>query len=328
MFTCTLLLAGLMAAQGSAEIFFIREFVAATATAFKPDLAVDYQAIEGQAAYLAGMGIRSVFVCGTTGESMSLTTEERKAVAKEWRAAATKHNLLLVVHVGSSTPLESVELAKHAAAIGADAIASLAPFFFKPQTPADVVDVLQLIGAAAPNTPLYYYHIPSMTGVNVPVADILEEGRRVPSLRGAKFTDYDMFQLGRCQGLLDGQGNAYNILFGKDEALLGALAIGVDGAVGSTYNLPFLMADYLAIWQSFAAGNLTRARIHQRHSRQAVELINRFGSGTLKAMLELSGKPAGALRPPQKELEKQAKAALRQEMVKLGFLQDERGTLV
>jgi len=301
----------------------LTEYVAAPVTIFKSDFSVDYEAIDGQAAYLAKMGIKTVFVCGTTGESMSLTVSERKLIAVSWRSAVQKYGLILVVHVGTSTPFDSVDLSKHAVDIGADAIAAMSPYFFKPQTPADVVDFLASLGEAAPTLPLYYYHIPSMTGVNIPVADILMQGAsRIPSLRGAKFTDTDLFQLNRCVGLKDGAGKRYNILFGRDEMLLGALAIGIDAAVGSTYNLPFMRDSYASLWEAWNTGNITQARQQQARARDLVQLMTIYSGGpaSLKAMLTLGGNPAGPPRPPLRSLSDENVEALHKDLIKAGFL--------
>jgi len=303
--------------------FRLNGTVAAVVTVFDSKLNVDYSVINAQAAQLMQQGIRSVFVCGTTGESLSLTVPERKLIAEAWRSAATQYGLTLIVHVGTATPLESVDLAIHAQQIGADAIATMATFFFKPSTASDVAAFLAQISAAAPKIPLYYYYIPSMTGVSISVADILlaaTSSHHVPTLRGAKFSDADLYEFGRCVGLRDTYGSPFNLLFGRDEMLLGALAIGADGAVGSTYNLPFMAPIYNRLLSAYASGNMTAAQAEQARSRELVYLMKSYGGGALKAMLDLSGVLGGLPRPPFVALTPTQLSSLKQDLVKNGFL--------
>ena len=90
------------------------------------------------------------------------------------------------------------------------------------------------VASAASKLPFYYYHIPTMTGVNVSMHDFLQVApERIDNLRGIKFTHGDLMDYQRCKKFADGQ---YDVAWGVDEMLLGALAIGAAAAVGSTYN--------------------------------------------------------------------------------------------
>src|SRR5690242_19477076 len=92
---------------------------------------VNLRDIEQQAQLLVEGGVIAAFVCGTTGEGLSLTSEERKAVAERWVKVAPA-SLPLIVHVGHTSAGEARALAAHAQKIGARAVSALAPFFFKP----------------------------------------------------------------------------------------------------------------------------------------------------------------------------------------------------
>ena len=109
--------------------------------------------------------------------------------------------------------------------------------YFKPPSLDSIVDMLAAISAAAPTLPLYYYHIPIKTAVIIRVDHLLAKihanPARVPSFRGIKYTDFDMHIFANCVAFA---GGAYDILSGRDEALLSALGMGGRGAVGSTYN--------------------------------------------------------------------------------------------
>jgi N-acetylneuraminate lyase len=97
-----------------------------------------------------------------------------------------------------------------------------------------VAQWLEGVAKVVPTLPLYYYHIAIMTGVNIRMDQLLEAIHgRIPSFRGLKFSDADLHVYGNCVAY---QGGLYDVLYGKDEQFLGALAMGGTGAVGSTYN--------------------------------------------------------------------------------------------
>src|SRR4051794_31681447 len=107
--------------------------VAATHTPFHVDGSLNLSIIEQQAAHLAKSGVGTVFIGGTTGESSSLSLEERKQLAQRWTEVARDVPLRVVVHVGSNCLPDSRALAAHAEELGAVAISALAPSYFKPR---------------------------------------------------------------------------------------------------------------------------------------------------------------------------------------------------
>jgi len=150
--------------------------ISAPFTPMHPDGSIHYERIKEFADYVIASGcVNGVFICGTTGESASLTTAERKKIAETW----TRHagdRLKIIVHVGGTSICQSEELAKHAQDIGASAIASIAPFFFKPASIEDLVQYFRPIAAAANRLPFYYYNMPSISGVSLSVPEFLKRG--------------------------------------------------------------------------------------------------------------------------------------------------------
>ena len=207
--------------------------VAAPYTPLAADGSLNPAAIPQQAALLRESGVRGAFICGTTGESHSLTASERRQVAECWACEAGP-DLPVIVHVGHNSQEEAKSLAAHAAAVGAAAIAALAPSYFKPQTVDELIDFCAPIAAAAPDLPFYFYHIPSLTGVTLSMPEFLHRGsQRIPQLAGLKFTHNDLMMLQECLAIDSGR---FDVVYGSDETLLAGLAFGVRGAVGSTYN--------------------------------------------------------------------------------------------
>ncbi|XP_056628410.1 N-acetylneuraminate lyase [Triplophysa dalaica] len=242
--------------------------------------------------------VQKVFVNGTTGEGFSLTVDERKRLAAEWCLQGKGKLEQVIVHVGSMSIKDTQELAQHAASIGADGIAVISPSFFKP-TNADALRMfLKEVGAAAPDLPLYYYHIPSMTGVGLEVADVLNGiEKMIPSFNGVKFSGTDLRDLGQC--VCYSQSHNWSVLYGVDEQLLGALVLGVHGAVGSTYN--YLGCKAKEMLSAFDEGKMTQARDLQFKCMDAITFAKNLGFDVAvnkQVMSELSGLELGPPRLP------------------------------
>jgi N-acetylneuraminate lyase len=289
--------------------------IAAPFTPFHPDGSLNLAMIEQQAGALITNRVTGAFVCGTTGEGASLTTEERQQVAERWREVV-KTDLRVIVHVGHVGLEDCRILAAHAQKIGADAIGCFAPFFFRPSTVDDLVQFCAEVAKAAPDLPFYYYHMPAMTGVNFAMADFLSAASpRIPNLAGVKFTHENLMDFQHCLGLEDGR---FDMVFGRDEVLLGALATGTRAAIGSTYN--FAAPVYHRLMAAFAAGDMAAARAEQLRSIQLIRLLASYGfMGAAKATMKLIGVDVGPARLPNRTLDPQQTAYLKADLERLGF---------
>jgi len=242
--------------------------IAAPFTPMLADRTLNLDRIDLYARRLSAAGVAGAFICGTTGEGMSLTLNERKQVAERWVATAPD-GLRVIVHVGHAALADCRALAEHAERIGADSIATMAPFFFKPSGVEGLVDWCEQIASAASSLPFYYYHMPSMTGFHVAVSDFLQVAAgRIPNLSGIKYTFEDLEDYERCLKFANGQ---YDVLFGRDELLLSALELGARGAVGSTYN--FAAPLYHEIIAAYGRGDCEKA---QELQALAVRMIAAF----------------------------------------------------
>jgi N-acetylneuraminate lyase len=296
----------------------LQGIVAATHTPFAADGALNLSVVEKQAEHLHRDGVIAAFVGGTTGESHSLSVDERLALAKRWSEVLRGSPLRLVVHVGANALADARALAAHAQSIGALAIAALAPSYFKPRSVEVLVECCAEIASAAPTLPFYFYDIPSMTGVHLAMPEFLAAApARVPTLAGIKFTNADLAAFQRC---LRAGGGRFEVLWGSDEYLLAALALGATGAVGSTYN--FAAPLYRRMLAAFSRGDLAAAREEQYRSVQLVELLGRYGyMGAAKAVMGMLGVNVGPARLPNTNLSQGQSATLRAELEQLGFFE-------
>ncbi len=296
----------------------LHELVVATHSPFHADGSLAAEIVPIQAGFLATNGIKTVFITGSTGESHSVTCTEKLLLYDAWAAAGSASGLNVIAHVGSNCLEESKILARRADELGFRAISALAPSYYKPGSLAALIECCASIAAEAPRTPFYYYDIPVLTGVTLPMERfLLDAPARIPTLAGIKFTNPDLVSYRRS---LDVAANRFDLPWGVDEMLLAGLATGARGGVGSTYNwAPRLYLDLIA---AFSRGDLAEARRLQSVSIAMIDAIAATGFlGTAKALMARLGVPVGPARLPLGNPSVAQVDALMERLLELGFEQ-------
>ena len=262
-------------------------------------------------------GLQGIFVCGSNGEGPNMTTEERMVTAKAFKDAAGSR-IKVYVHVGHSSISESQRLATHAQEIGADAISSVAAFYFKPTSVITLVDALAEIAKAAPGLPFFYYHIPHLTGMSMDMTELLALGeKKIPNLQGIKYTATTLWEYQLC---LNAAAGKFDILFGLDEMLLPALAVGAKGAIGSTYT--FAAPLYLQVIKSFNEGDIEEARTKMLYLVEMVKILLKFPPiPAQKAIVKRLGIDLGPCRLPLTTLSSAEESSLYEQLDGIGFIQ-------
>ena len=146
---------------------------------------LDEEAIPPMVAFLEGHGADGLFVCGTTGEGVLLSLEERRRAAVAFRSA---HRGRLIVHCGAQTTADTVELAAHAREAGADAVAVIPPPYY-PLDPDALTEHFVSAAAACAPLPLYLYAFTPRSGYPLPVEVVRAVTRRVDNLGGLKVSE-------------------------------------------------------------------------------------------------------------------------------------------
>lgn len=291
--------------------------VAAPFTPFKDNLDINLDVIPAYVRFLEDRGVVAAFVCGTTGEGASLRLEERLAVAEHW-VKYTNPDFRVIVHTGHTCLEDACTLSHHAAKIGAAAVSCLAPYFFKPDNLDSLVEWCRAVAAAAEPLPFYFYHIPSMTGVDFPMDEFLERAAgKIPTFAGIKFTHNDLVSYKKCAGF---QGGRFDILFGRDELLIEGLKNGSLGAVGSTYN--FASPLYIRLMEAFTRGDVSEAGKRQSDAIRLIEICCNAGVPYLaaaKAVMPMLGLDCGPVRPPLRNPSPEQKASLREKLEAMDF---------
>ena len=293
----------------------LKGLVAATFTPLREDRSLHLEAIAPMVDRLIDQGIAALYVLGSTGEGASLTFDERCAVAGSFIGAANGR-LPVIVQVGSESLMQARQLAAHASRVGAGGVSAVSPVYFKPDSVETLVASMAEVARGAPGLPFYYYHIPSVTGLNLSAVEFLKLAeQRIANLRGIKFTSQNVFEFQTC---VEYAQERLQILWGLDEMLRCGLAAGAIAAVGSTYN--FAPAIYQRLLAAFAAGDMETVRQEQLRSQAVVRAFLPYGPrGAQKAIMKMIGIDCGPSRLPVPTLTQSQYGALERELREIGF---------
>ncbi len=281
----------------------LQGLIAAPHTAFNADGSVNLEIIPKQIALLQKQGVVGAYVSGTTGEGISCSVAERKAVMATW-AKHGKGKLFMIVHVGALSIADARELAAYAQEVGMDATSIVPPNFFKPGSIDELIAYINSVLSAAPDLPFYYYHT-GMSGVNFDMEQfLLKADGKIPQLVGIKFNYPDLYMFQRCQRALGGK---YDITWGIDEWFAGALACGAQSAIGSTYN--YAAKLYQTIWDAFKKGDQKKVSAGMAKVCKLVDILVQYGGvAGGKALMAIHKLDMGGVRPPLVSLSDEAKA--------------------
>ena len=200
----------------------LRGALAAAVTPLRDD-AFDAAAVAPYVEFLAGHGLDGVLVLGTTGEGVLFSADERREVAAVFVEAA-RGELQVAVHCGAQTTRETVALAEHAAAAGADAVAAIAPPYFALGED-ELLGHFEAAAHACAPLPFYLYEFEARSGYAIPLAVIERLRERVPNFAGMKVSDspWERLEPYLVEGL--------DVFVGAEVLLERGLAAGAAGAV-------------------------------------------------------------------------------------------------
>lgn len=224
-------------------------------TPFDLDEGVHYEMIDPYAKLLKSKKINAVLVNGTTGEGTSLNLAERKKTTEKWKEACEKYEMLLMVQIAGGPMADTIALARHCSDLKVDGVLCLPELYHKPKTIEKLLDYICDISFHCSNIPIYYYHIPMLTNVNLPMDAFMElASRQLPAFAGIKYTSGDMEMGVKC--LQYGQ-----VFLGSDTILAGAIALGFDCFIMTTVNIKPEFS--LSIIELMEEGKVKEAREQQ-----------------------------------------------------------------
>jgi len=295
----------------------LQGLIAAPFTPMHKDGSLNLSIIPDYYEMLKANGVTGAFICGSTGEGVSLTAKEKRAVAEAW-ASCTKSNpeFKVMTLLGGTSLADCKELALHAREIGLYAVSFTAPFYFKPASVEMLAKACAEIAEAVPDMPFYYYHIPVLTGVGFAMYDLLQAiDGKVPNFAGIKYTHEDFMDFLSC---LHFQNGKYDMLWGRDENMLPALVLGTKGAVGSTFN--YAAPLYYDLIKAFDKGDLKKAQQLQQQSIDMIRLLGKYGGiATGKAYMKMIGVDCGEFRLPVKNMNAEQFEHFRKDVEQINF---------
>src|SRR5688500_17948828 len=184
---------------------------------------LDEEAVQPYVEFLTGAGLDGLLVLGTTGEGILFGVDERRRVLESYVAAASGR-LQVAAHCGAQSTADTVALAAHAAAVGADAVAVIGPPYFQLDERALLEHFVEAAAACAP-APFYVYEFERASGYAVPLAVLHELRSRAPNLAGLKVSDapFERFAPYLLEGL--------DVFVGPESLIFHGISAGAVGAV-------------------------------------------------------------------------------------------------
>lgn len=292
----------------------LQGLIAAAHTGFNPDGSVNLAIIKDQVNMLVKQRVTGVYISGTTGEGICCSVAERKAVMDEW-AKYGKGKLFLIVHIGALSLKDVQELGAYAVKVGMNATSIVPPNFFKPGSIDMLIQYLKEALKTSTKLPFYYYHT-GMSGVNFDMEAFLKAADgKIKNLAGIKFNYADLYMFQRC---LRYGGGKFDITWGIDEWFAGAVALGAQSAIGSTYN--YSAGIYYKIWEAVKKGNLKAVEAGMKKVCDIVDILVQYGGvAGGKVMCKMWGLDLGDVRLPNKSLKPADKAAIVKRIKKIGY---------
>jgi len=273
--------------------------VAAPFTPMFPDGEINSGIIEKYHALLVSNGVAGVFINGSSGEGVSTTNHEKLIVAEAWAKASSGSGLKVISHLGGTCYRDCIELARESERMGLYAVSVTSPSYFKPANVKMLAEFFIRIAESVPGMPVYYYHIPVLTGGFFNMIDFVREvAPRVPNFAGIKYTHEDFMDFLSCLNYDNGR---YDMLWGRDENFLSALVLGARGAVGSTYN--YAAPLYHRMIEAYDRNDQVTARALQQKSIDMITLLGKYGGiATGKTYMKYIGLDCGEFRLPVRNM--------------------------
>lgn len=279
-------------------------------TPLTADEKLNVSALEKLLSFEMKKGADGFYIGGATGEGLLLDIPERKKLCEKSIEFIGKDKMK-IVHITDINFRNTIELAKHAEACGADAISSIAPIYFK-YDENDIYNYYKAI-AESVNIPLIIYYT-AAAGVNIST-DLFCRLFEVDNITGVKWTSSNYYELiklrERCPDA--------NIFNGPDEMLVCGLSAGADGGIGSTYNVMYPLIR--GIYDDFRAGNMGEALEKQKRADKIINVMLRYSViPVCKLILEEMGIEVGNASFPMTRYTGVERARICRELAEVGFV--------
>ncbi|MFQ5405719.1 MAG: 4-hydroxy-tetrahydrodipicolinate synthase [Candidatus Micrarchaeia archaeon] len=287
-------------------------------TPFKDDLSYDEEGFRKLCRhFIDNVKVQGLVPCGTTGESPTLTDEEKKRVI-EITIEEAAGKVPVMAGAGSNSTHHAIRATRTAEKLGANAVLIVGPYYNKPNQKG----LLAHYKVIAENTslPIFIYNIPGRTSRNIEPETIIKLAKEVDNIAGLKDACADLNQTMKIISAtkdLKKEGNPFYVLSGEDALTFSIMALGGHGAISATSHV--VGEEQIQMWQKISSGDLKGAReIHFKILPMMKTLFIESNPSPVKHALKLMNLPSGKVRIPLVELSKESKDTVRQALFDLG----------
>lgn len=286
----------------------------AIVTPMHEDGSVNYEKLEEILEFQINNSTDAIIICGTTGESSTMTHGEHLKTIK-FAIDKVAKRVPVIAGTGSNCTETAIMLSKEAASYGADALLIVTPYYNK-ATQKGLIAHYTAIAEAVPETPIIMYNVPSRTGCNLQPATVAALVKNVKNIVGIKAASGDLSQVAK---LMSMAGDEIELYSGNDDQILPILSLGGLGVISVLSNVAPKQTHDMVM--KFLEGDLKEAA---RLQLEAVPLINALFCEVnpipVKEAMNMMGMNVGPLRMPLCEMEESNKEILKKAMKDYGLL--------
>ena len=284
----------------------------AIVTPFKEDESIDYDRLDELIDFHCENGTDSIIICGTTGESATMTEKEHLECVK-FTIERTKGRIPVIAGSGSNCTRTAVEMSKEAESYGADGLLLVTPYYNK-ATQAGLIAHYTAV-AKEVKAPIIMYSVASRTGCNIAPETVVRLCTEVENIVGVKEASGNIGQVARIMALTDGNIDLYS---GNDDQIVPLLSLGGKGVISVLSNIaPKETHD---MCEKFFEGDIKGSAELQLKAIPLVEqLFCEVNPIPVKKAMQLIGMDCGGLRMPLTELTKAHEESLAKAMKDFGL---------
>lgn len=285
----------------------------AIVTPMKENLEINYDKLDEMLEEQIAGGTDAIIICGTTGESATMTEEEHSEAIR-FTVERVKHRIPVIAGTGSNCTRTAVELSKEAEKDGADGLLLVTPYYNKATQNGLIAHYTQICSEV--NLPAILYNVPSRTGCNIQPQTLAQLVKNVDNIVGVKEASGNIDAVAQIMHLCDGNIDLYS---GNDDQVVPLLSLGGIGVISVLSNIaPAYVHDMVYRYLSGDVEGSCKMQLDALPMCDA--LFCEVNPIPVKAALNLMGKEVGPLRAPLTEIEPAHKDVLEKAMKDFGLL--------
>lgn len=287
--------------------------IPAILTPFNEDESFSQEKMEGLVDYLLENKVAGLYLTGSTGEGFLMSSEERMKVV-EVVIRRVQKRVPVIVHVGALSTMKSIELAQQAQRVGADAISSVPPFYWR-FSPEAIFRYYEELSNSV-DLPMIVYKVALINaGMDLSMVERLAS---IPNVKGIKYTDTNHYEMQRIRERL---GEDFMIYSGADEMALSGLTMGANGIIGSFYGL--MPEIFVEIERLYREDRYKEAKELQILANDVIQVFLKFDYySAMKLALGWMGIDVGICRRPFLPLTANEQETLRKDLIALKSKKD------